>query len=116
LGEPSEGQQAPVAWLCYVTAGSREEGLRIGRAVVGERLAAGANVIDGLTSLYWWQGRLEQAGEALLILKTRAELVSPLIARVCELHSYQCPPVVALPIQAGQPDYLRWIVAETRAS
>ena len=99
--------------FCYVTAGSRDEALTIGRTVVEERLAACANVLDGMTSLYWWQGALEQAGEAVLILKTRAELVGRLTARIKELHSYECPCVVALPIAAGNPDYLRWIAGET---
>ena len=86
--------------FCYVTAGSRDEALSIGRTVVQERLAACANVLDGVTSIYWWQGALEQAGEAALILKTRAELVERLTGRIRELHSYECPCVVALPIAA----------------
>ena len=99
--------------LCYVTASSRAEALTIGRAAVQERLAACANVLDGMTSVYWWQGALEQAHEAMLILKTRTELVERLTARIRELHSYECPCVVALPIGAGNPDYLAWIVKET---
>jgi periplasmic divalent cation tolerance protein len=104
---------ATTAWLCHVNVGSREEALRIGRAVVEERLAACANVIEGLSSLYWWHGRLEEASEALLTLKTRAELVPTLIARVRQLHSYDCPGVVALPIAAANADYLDWIARET---
>jgi periplasmic divalent cation tolerance protein len=100
-------------YFCYVTADSRDEALTIGRAVVEERLAACANVLDGLTSIYWWQGALEQAGEAVLILKTRAELVDRLTSRIRELHSYECPCVVALPIDAGNPAYLDWIARET---
>lgn len=100
--------------FCYVTAGSRAEALSIGRTVVEERLAACANVLDGVSSIYWWQGALEQAGEAVLILKTRAELVERLTTRIKELHSYQCPCVVALPIAAGNPDYLDWIARESR--
>ena len=105
--------QSMAVCFCYVTAGSRDEALRIGRTVVEERLAACANVLDGMTSLYWWRGVLEQAGEAALILKTRAELVERLAARIKELHSYECPCVVALPIAGGNPDYLEWIAAET---
>ena len=100
-------------YFCYVTADSRDEALTIGRAVVEERLAACANVLDGLTSIYWWQGALEQAGEAVLILKTRAELVDRLTSRIRDLHSYECPCVVALPIDAGNPAYLDWIARET---
>jgi periplasmic divalent cation tolerance protein len=103
------------ACICYVTAGSREEALAIGRALVEERLAASANVLDGTASIYWWQGKFEQTQETVLIAKTRAELFPALSARVKQLHSYDCPCVVALPIADGNPDYLAWIVAETRA-
>ena len=103
-------------FFCYVTAGSREEALAIGRTVVEERLAACANVLDGVSSIYWWQGTLEQASEAVLILKTRAELVERLTARIRELHRYDCPCVVALPIEAGNPAYLDWIARETGPS
>ena len=99
--------------FCYVTAGSHDEALTIGRTVVQERLAACANVLDGVSSIYWWQGALEQAGEVVVILKTRAELVERLTARIRELHSYECPCVVALPIAAGNPEYLDWIAGET---
>jgi periplasmic divalent cation tolerance protein len=99
--------------FCYVTAGSRDEALAIGRTVVQERLAACANVLDGMASIYWWQGALEEAGEAVLILKTRTELVERLTGRIRELHSYECPCVVALPIAAGSPHYLDWIARET---
>jgi periplasmic divalent cation tolerance protein len=101
------------AYFCYVTAGSRHEALSIGRTVVEERLAACANVLEIMASIYWWQGALEQADEAVLILKTRAELVERLTARIMELHSYECPCVVALPIAAGNPQYLDWVAGET---
>ena len=106
-------EQTTAVCFCYVTAGSRDEALVIGRTVVEERLAACANVLDGATSIYWWQGALQQADEAVLILKTRAELVERLSARVRELHSYECPCVVALPIAAGNPAYFDWIARET---
>lgn len=102
------------ACFCYITAGSREEALAIGRALVEERLAACANILDGMTSIYHWRGAIEEAREAVLIVKTRAALVGPLIERVRALHSYECPCVVALPITDGNPAYLAWIEAETR--
>jgi periplasmic divalent cation tolerance protein len=115
VSDPS-AERPSAAWVCHVNAGSREEALRIGRALVEERLAACANVVDGLSSLYWWRGRLEETREALLILKTKGELVPALIERARQLHSYECPSVVALPIAAGNPDYLGWIAAETRSA
>ncbi|RMG87562.1 MAG: divalent-cation tolerance protein CutA [Candidatus Dadabacteria bacterium] len=97
-----------------MTVPSREEGLRIGRALVEERLAACANVLPGLTSVYWWEGEVQEDPEAALVLKSRADLVERLTERVRELHPYSCPCVVALPIAAGNPAFLDWIRAETR--
>ncbi len=99
----------------YVTAGSPEEAYTIARTVVGERLAACANVLGGVTSIYWWEGRLEEAGEAALILKTRVALIEALTARIKALHSYECPCVVALPVAGGNAAFLDWICAETAA-
>lgn len=100
--------------MIYVTTSSREEALRIGRHIVAERLAACANVLPGISSVYRWQGEVQEEGEAALILKTRSDLVEPLTARVKDLHSYDCPCVVALPITSGNPDFLQWIAEETR--
>ncbi|MGF1640323.1 MAG: divalent-cation tolerance protein CutA [Rhodospirillales bacterium] len=102
------------ATMIYITASSPAEALTIGRTVVGERLAACANVLPGVTSVYWWQGEVQEEAEASLILKTRSDLVERLTARVKQLHSYGCPCIVALPIAAGNPDFLRWIAEETR--
>lgn len=99
--------------LVYMTASSREEARKIGRALVEERLAACANVIDGMESTYWWQGKLTEDREAVLIVKTRADLLPALTERVKALHSYSVPCVVALPILAGNPAYLDWLAAET---
>lgn len=97
----------------YMTTATVEEARVIGRRLVEERLAACANILPAMESIYRWQGRIEAAQEAVLIAKTRAVLVDQLAARVRELHSYDCPCVVALPITAGNPAYLRWLGAET---
>jgi len=102
------------ARLVYITASSRDEALRIGRALVEERLAACANVIDAMRSVYWWQGQIEEANEAVLIVKSRRHLIAALTEKVRALHSYSCPCVVALPIEAGNRAYLDWIAAETQ--
>jgi len=100
---------------CYVTCASSEEALAIGRAVVEARLAACANLLPGLTSIYHWQGRIETGSETALVLKTRADLVDALTAKVGALHSYSVPCVVALPIRGGNADYLAWLASETVA-
>lgn len=100
--------------VVLITASSPDEGARIAGALVDERLAACVNRLDGISSVYWWKGKVEHEQETLLIAKTRGELVERLIARVKELHSYSVPEVIALPIEAGNPDYLNWIAEETR--
>lgn len=99
--------------LVYMTAGSAEEAHRIGAVLVAERLAACANVIDGMTSIYRWDGEVRNDREAVLIAKTRGALVDALTARVKALHSYSCPCVVALPIAGGNAAFLDWIASET---
>lgn len=101
--------------LVYVTVESEAEARRLGRTLVERRLAAGANVIGGVASFYWWRGELCEGAEAVLVAKTRSALVEALVARVRDEHSYECPCVVACPITAGNPDYLAWIDGETRA-
>ncbi|MBW3542262.1 MAG: divalent-cation tolerance protein CutA [Planctomycetes bacterium] len=100
--------------LVYVTAASREDALSIGRQIVEERLAACANVLAPMTSLYWWEGRLEEGHEAVLLLKTRTELVDAVIERVRALHSYTCTCAISWPIEAGNPAYIAWIESEAR--
>lgn len=99
----------------YMTAAGKAEAMEIGRVLVQERLAACVNILDNMVSLYWWEGSVQQGAEAVMIAKTTSELVEPLIERVKQLHSYDCPCVVALPIQAGNADYLAWIRNETRS-
>ncbi len=97
----------------YVTVGSTEEAVSIARDLLDARLIACANIIDGATSLYRWEGRIEEEKEAVMIAKTREDLVEKVIDRVRELHSYDCPCIVALPIVAGNPAFLDWIDEET---
>jgi periplasmic divalent cation tolerance protein len=106
-------EQASAAVLLYVTAPNRDEALRIGRVIVEERLAACANVFDGMTSVYHWQGQLEESAEAVLILKTRRDLASNAVDRVRSLHPYDTPAILVLPIDGGSQPFLDWIAAET---
>ncbi|MDP6787626.1 MAG: divalent-cation tolerance protein CutA [Rhodospirillales bacterium] len=99
--------------MIYVTTSAPEEAARIGRVLVDSRLAACANVFPAMTSIYRWQGEVQDDSEVALIVKTRHGLIDDVVAKVKELHSYDCPCVVALPITAGNPEFLAWIVAET---
>ena len=100
------------AKLIYVTAPSSEEAKKIAEAVVTERLAACANILAGVTSVFHWEGKLCRENEAVLILKTTEEKTDALTARIKELHSYECPCVVVLPIEGGDPAFLEWIKRE----
>lgn len=102
--------------LIYVTAPHRDEALRIGRELVTERLAACANVLGGMTSIYQWKGELQEESEAVLILKTRRDLADHAVARLRELHPYDVPAILVLPVQSGNPAFLEWIQDETRVT
>jgi periplasmic divalent cation tolerance protein len=98
------------ACFIYMTAGTTEEAQAIGKALVEENLAACVNIMDGMQSIYRWEGQVCEAQEVVLIAKTRSDQVGPLIDRVKELHAYECPCVLALPILEGNPAYLEWII------
>lgn len=101
--------------LVYVTAASHKQAEKIAETAVTERLAACANILDGVTSIFHWEGKLCREHEALLILKTTGEKTDALIARIKELHSYQCPCVVVLPVEGGNPSFLEWLQLECGA-
>ena len=102
---------SPLLVLC--TCPDRTAAERIAETVVGERLAACVNIVPGLTSIYRWEGQIQRDAEWLLLIKTRQAVYPPLEARIRELHPYQVPEVIALPIQVGAAAYLDWIAAST---
>ena len=95
--------------LCYITTSSKDEARAIGRALIEKRLAACVNILDGMESMYVWEGNLETAQECVLIAKTEAQHVESLIALVKALHSYSVPCVLSLAVDKGNPDYLKWL-------
>lgn len=97
----------------YITAGSAEEARAIARALVEERLAACVNIIDGMTSIYSWENRIEEGNETIMIVKTRQELFNELAARVKAMHSYSVPCIVEIPLGRIDAGYLAWLTAET---
>lgn len=101
------------AYVVYVTAASEAEADLIARTVVGERLAACANRLGPIKSVYWWDGKLCDGEEVALVLKTSGERKGELIDRIKQLHSYDCPCIVCLPIADGNPVFLEWIRSET---
>lgn len=102
------------AVFAYVTTKDREEALRIGKALVESRLAACANILDGMRSVYRWEGKVEEASETVLLVKTDGSRTQAVIDKVKEMHSYDCPCVAVWPLTGGNPDYLDWIRKESR--
>ena len=100
--------------VVLVTAPSTDKAAELARAVVEERLAACGNIVPGIRSIYRWQDKIEDEPEALLILKTRAELFESLRARVQSLHPYTCPEILQLDITRGHAPYLAWLTESTR--
>lgn len=99
--------------LLYITAPDMGCARDLGRSAVESGLAACANILPGMASIYRWQGALEEAEEVVLILKTRAEQAQALQDRIIALHPYDTPCVLVLPIAAGNPDFLAWIAEQT---
>ncbi|WJW75285.1 divalent-cation tolerance protein CutA [Thiohalobacter sp. IOR34] len=95
--------------IAFCTVPDRETAERIAMALVERRLAACVNILPGLSSVYRWQGAVQHDEELLLLIKTRGGLASRLQAAIRELHPYELPEIVAVPIVAGLPDYLHWI-------
>jgi periplasmic divalent cation tolerance protein len=85
----------------------------LARSLVEERLAACVNLVPGIRSFYRWEGAVQDDSEILLIVKTRADRLEALASRVRELHPYELPEVLGLPVAGGGPDYLEWIRTES---
>ena len=100
--------------LIYITTENQAEAERIGQILVEERLAACVNIIDGMHSIYRWEGKLTKDSETVLIAKTTETKTSDLTERVKELHGYDCPCVVALSIEGGNDAFLNWVAEEVR--
>lgn len=95
--------------VVFITASTEEQAKGIAEELLGKKLVACVNILPKLFSLFWWQGKIDSAEEVLLILKTSDELLDEVIAVTKELHSYEIPEIIALPIIGGSEDYLQWI-------
>ena len=99
--------------VVLMTAGSQEEAEKIAASLVSTMLAACVNIMPGITSVYRWQDEVQRDQEWLLLAKTRRDVLDDLTRHVQELHSYDVPEVIALPIVGGSKSYLRWLERET---
>jgi periplasmic divalent cation tolerance protein len=101
------------AKLLYVTASSPAEAENIATVLVEQKLVACANILSQSTSIFWWEEKVAKENETVFILKTKANLVDQTIQKIVELHSYDCPAVVVLNIEDGNPNFLNWIDKNT---
>lgn len=97
------------ARIVLTTAGSQEEARKIAGALVERKLAACVNIVPQIESVYRWQGKVESATEWLLIVKTQAESFARVRDAIKELHSYELPECIVIPIEGGSEEYLKWI-------
>ena len=98
--------------LVFSTFGNEEEARRVGRLLVEEELVACANILPGIESIYRWKGEIETGHEILMLLKTTRGSYGRLESRLKALHSYEVPEIIAVPVAAGLPAYLRWVAGE----
>lgn len=100
--------------VIFITTGSLDEAKKIGQVLVEEKLAACANILSPIRSIYRWQGKICDDKEALIILKTKKKLFKQVEKRVKALHSYKVPEVISMPITEGSEKYLSWLNKETK--
>ncbi len=100
-------------FFCYVTCSNEEEAKRIGKKLVEKRLAACVNIFPRVASVYWWEGKVEEANEAILIAKTREELKDKIIEEIRKMHSYTLPCIVFFEVKDGLKEFLEWVEKET---
>ena len=95
--------------MVFVTAKDKPQAQKIADGLLKDRLAACVNIIRDVRSFFWWQGKIDEAGEVLLVIKTKKVLLKKVVLKVKALHSYDVPEVIALPVVGGNYDYLKWI-------
>ena len=98
--------------LLYLTCANKDEAKTIARILIDERLIACANILGTMTSVYRWEGTVVEDEEIAVLLKTRRDMAARATERVKELHSYDLPCVIGLPIQGGNPDFIGWLNCE----
>lgn len=97
------------AVVIFITTSTIDEARKIGNALLEERLIACVNIIPQVESIFFWQEKVCNEKEALMIIKTRRTLIDDVIKRVKAIHSYAVPEIIALPIISGSEDYLKWV-------
>ena len=99
--------------LLYITCSNSYEAQKIGEHLVNKKIVACANIVEHITSVFRWQGKLEKCSESILIAKTKKKLLKKAIKEVKSIHSYECPCILALPVYDGYENFIKWIYNET---
>lgn len=100
--------------LIYMTAGSKDEAKNIGKVLIESKLAACVNIVDGMNSIYMWEGELQEDQEVILIAKTDVNHVQEIVDKVKSLHSYECPCILSIPVEGGNQAFIEWILNEVK--
>jgi periplasmic divalent cation tolerance protein len=100
--------------VVLVTAGSVQEAEAIADKLLDGRKAACVNIVPSVKSIYWWKGKKESSEEVLMIIKSRREILDEVVESVKSTHSYDTPEIIALPVNDGNSDYLKWLASEIR--
>lgn len=99
--------------VVFITASNKKEAQKLSLALVKEKLAACVNILKGIESVFWWEGKVDKAREFLLIVKTKRSLLPKLVKKVKALHSYSVPEIIGLPIIGANKQYLEWLNEST---
>ena len=100
--------------VIFVTTSANEEARKIANVLLNQRKVACVNIVPRVNSLFWWEDKIDSAQESLLIIKTKTSLLNEIVSLVREVHSYDTPEIIALPIVGGNPAYLEWIDKEVK--
>ena len=102
--------------IIFITSSSGREARKIAKELLNEKLIACANIIDGVSSFFWWKGNVDRASESLMLIKTTKKNFAQVKKVVKKLHSYEVPEIIALPIAEGEKKYLNWISESVKTS
>ena len=100
--------------VIFITTNTDKEAQNVAKALLSNKLAACVNIVPKISSLFWWNDKLDSAQESLLIVKSKTSLLNEIVRLVKDVHSYEIPEIIALPIIGGNPDYLDWIGKEVK--
>ncbi|MFC2068847.1 divalent-cation tolerance protein CutA [Chloroflexota bacterium] len=102
--------------IVFVTTTNEDEANEVGKLLLSQRQAGCVNIVPKVNSIFWWKGEIESAQESLLIIKTKISFLKEIIRLVKEVHSYDVPEIIALPVIGGNQDYLDWVGIEVGKS